>query len=70
MSVIPNDKGELPVSQEPEALPLCVIPWSGSAAFVWCSQLENATIAGVQAAGVAFLDAHDDRTGTEAADSR
>jgi len=52
MSVIPNDKGELPVSQEPEALPLFVIPWSGSAAFIWCSQLENATIAGVQAAGV------------------
>ena len=54
MSVIPNDKGELPVSQEPEALPLFVIPWSGSAAFVWCSQLENAAIAGVQAAGVAM----------------
>ena len=54
MPVIPNDKGELPVSQEPEALPLFVIPWSGSAAFVWCSQLENAAIAGVQAAGVAM----------------
>jgi hypothetical protein len=53
MSVIPNDKGELPVSQEPGALPLFVIPWSGSAAFAWCSQLENAAIAGVQVAGVA-----------------
>lgn len=54
MSVIPNDKGELPVSQESEALPLFVIPWSGSAAFVWCSQLENATLAGVQVDGVAI----------------
>ncbi|QRM35591.1 hypothetical protein [Microvirga sp. VF16] len=53
MSVIPNDKGELPVSQEPGALPLFVIPWSGSAAFAWCSQLENAAIADVRVAGVA-----------------
>jgi len=53
MTVIADDKGELPVSREPGALPLFVIPWSGSAAFAWCSQLENAAIDGVQVAGVA-----------------